>query len=1208
MKKYLLLLLFLPVWLYGQTPYPSSFTFTELPKDLQLYARSGNSATVLVEGVYDRSGSNPDYDRIRLRVNNSTVGNVDLDYGGGSQNTDNFSFSVDIVAELTNYEFEIWARIGTDPWDVITTIVDVVAGDVYIIQGQSNAEASMQSGSVQSGPDDEFIRVYANGTHIDADLLANDNWYEADGNGGRTTNGNAGQWGFKLGQLIVEDQDVPVAIFNGSRGGKKISYFLENADPDGQPTNNYERLLYRLNQTGLENDVQAVFWSQGENTGDADTVNEYKGLFEDLMTSWNADYQNLEQFYIFQTINGCTAYPSLLNKLMNIKEAQRQVAEENNDVQIMSTDGLVQYDEGGANGYCHFEYGNGYEDFANRIYELVDRDFYGGNNPDGIETPMITDAYLTSSTTLVVETSATTLSMGSHLDIFELEGAGGIDIDQNNIQVSGNKIIFELTGYPGSAFITNIGAEPGVENDFITNSRGIEVIAFSRFAFTGDISFPVDDNLMFTQYYEDSSAGNKWLEVKNVSQDIVPANIFYLALYRTNDSDEAPNADLAIPEMDPGEVLLFYRNGNLPTVPNLGSADRINANAVCRFDGNEVILISTSNGTNCYANRIDMLGEFPFTNWGSDTSFIKEDSFDVPDKDFNVNNWVEVEIDDVNDVNDTDANIALGSHNTGNTAWNGSSWTNEAPDQTRSAEISNNYNANDGTLYARDLTITDDVDFDNGTNNSIVVYRDLNISGGGSLTIGDEESLVMYDPNANITGDITKLESSTPRNNYRDFTYWTSSVISSDAQISTVFSGVNLARIFYYDQSQSIATNPAEPTYWDVWQTASGNMLEGVGYAAEGDNDGIHHISFQGEPNNGDLTVPLVFQNPGNDFNLVGNPYPSAIDITAFFADNSDIDGTAYLWTHNTQVSGGTEGDFVALDYASINSMGGTAAGSGGEIPTANIGSGQGFFVNAVSNGSVTFTNDMRIIEANDQFFKSSILSKTSIPVDEKDRIWLNLTSDQGGFSQILLGFKGGLSNKVDQGYDALRFENTGNPISFYSLIDDKKYVIQGKRTFISLRKFTLGFDTNVAPRNFSIGIDKTEGALKNISVFLVDNLLKITHDLSLSDYSFNLNVIGEFPDRFILKFENTSLDEVEEQENNDFKIINGYNGYLAIKSRSKIVKVAVYDLYGNLLIEDNPNSSKFVLNVKDIDIGSILIIAATFENGEIINKKTIRF
>ena len=119
---------------------------------------------------------------------------------------------------------------------------------------------------------------------------------------------------------------------------------------------------------------------------------------------------------------------------------------------------------------------------------------------------------------------------------------------------------------------------------------------------------------------------------------------------------------------------------------------------------------------------------------------------------------------------------------------------------------------------------------------------------------------------------------------------------------------------------------------------------------------------------------------------------------------------------------------------------------------------------------------------------------------------------------------------------------------------------------------------------------------------------MNVTHDLSLSDYSFNQNVIGEFPDRFVLKFENTSLDEVEEQETNDFKIINGYNGYLAIKSRTKIVKVAVYDLYGNLLIEDNPNSSKFVLNVKNIDIGSILIIAATFENGEIINKKTIRF
>ncbi len=187
----------------------NGFTFSDLPKDLQLYARnSSNEGTVVIDGTYNRQLGTFDYDKIRLKINGTKFGlTLDLTY---VNDEDDFNWTVPIEAGLTNYDFLIQARFGVT-WYTIVSVDDVVAGDVYIINGQSNAEANEFDGSVVPNPGvDEFIRVYANGTTDDSELLLNDNWYEADGNGNRNVNGNAGQWGFKLGQLIVEQQNVPV--------------------------------------------------------------------------------------------------------------------------------------------------------------------------------------------------------------------------------------------------------------------------------------------------------------------------------------------------------------------------------------------------------------------------------------------------------------------------------------------------------------------------------------------------------------------------------------------------------------------------------------------------------------------------------------------------------------------------------------------------------------------------------------------------------------------------------------------------------------------------------------------------------------------------------------------------------------------------------------------------------------------------------------
>ncbi len=139
--------------------------------------------------------------------------------------------------------------------------------------------------------------------------------------------------------------------------------------------------------------------------------------------------------------------------------------------------------------------------------------------------------------------------------------------------------------------------------------------------------------------------------------------------------------------------------------------------------------------------------------------------------------------------------------------------------------------------------------------------------------------------------------------------------------------------------------------------------------------------NFTGTPNNGDITTPIrkgtligtVDVDAENDeWNLIGNPYPSALDAAAFLnlpANIPVIDGTLYLWTHNSQPNAATidpfYGDYVLnytdSDYAAWNKTGGVgtagtiAGGLGtnattGNTPTGYIASGQSFFVKAASS------------------------------------------------------------------------------------------------------------------------------------------------------------------------------------------------------------------------------------------------------------------
>lgn len=723
--------------------------------------------------------------------------------------------------------------------------------------------------------------------------------------------------------------------------------------------------------------------------------------------------------------------------------------------------------------------------------------------------------------------------------------------------------------------------------------------------------------LLITQYYENGN--NDYIEIKNISSSTISSvtQPYYLCLYDSDlvlssISNTAPDQSIQLPTLSPGQVVV-YRN------PSASGAGTPTSAAV--FSGRDVIMISSTNDAGCYNARIDIIGVIGSssgTDWGSNKSLIKGcGTNESPSQTFGYNaaatpsvtDYITLTTAEV-DAAAANTNLFLGTQTVGSTTYT-SSWSNGIPDKTKNAIINGTYNSSVGSFETCDLTInaSGNVNFGGGTSNFVKVNNDLFINGG--FTLGDNAALITVDPTATITGSITKLESSTTLNTSDDFTYWSSPVQGASTSVFTS-TGAPANRIFEWRKP---LTNGAGD--YGGWVAKSGGLEQARGYISEAPSGSTqHNITFTGSPHNGEVgifvNVDTAIPNGGGGFNLIGNPYPSAVSADAFLTHgpNSEIQGGAlngsiWLWTHTTayQDNPGELEDYNVNDYATYNGSGGVAACGSCPVPNGILGSSQGFFVNAKSSGSVFFTNEMRVDGQNTQFFRG-IDKKKSNTV--KDRLWLNVTSKKGGaFNQILVGFFDNATDGEDSFYDAQKF-SAGNYINFYSTIGESKYAIQGLSSFSSDKRVSIGFDPYIK-ETFAISLHNVEGALNNEDIYLVDNYLNVVHDLKASDYEFEITETGSFPDRFTLQFNKSVLGVNDELMENSF-IVSNENSELRIRSKEAIENIKVYDMLGRLLVNSNPKQTDFILNTENIAKGTVLVLNATLQNGVEVSKKAIKY
>lgn len=534
-----------------------------------------------------------------------------------------------------------------------------------------------------------------------------------------------------------------------------------------------------------------------------------------------------------------------------------------------------------------------------------------------------------------------------------------------------------------------------------------------------------------------------------------------------------------------------------------------------------------------------------------------------------------------------------------------------------------NYNGLAGTLrILNDATLTVN------SNNSITVTDWVNVQANGTFDIHDNSSLVQINNTANVGNIIYRRDAEIRR---LDYVYWSSPVAGFN--VSNIPTPIAPGPIFTWDTA--FANPNGGQGYWIG--AAGSTMQPAVGYIMRGPNNfgntpATLNGTFTGVPHNGTITTPITRGNDTNtathyglngteitnlsdNYNLIGNPYPSAIRASQFlFNNNTKIEGNVRLWTHGTLPAAITSPfydtyayNYTPGDYYIYNFTGTTCCPAAGS--DLFIGAGQGFFVQMIdgppASDVVSFNNGLRSFSYNNSLFYRSADqtgTETGLTGLERHRMWFDIINSDGLNDRTLVGYVEDATMGRDSFFDA-NTAVTGNMI-IYSLLEEEKLTIQGR---------SLPFDVNdIVPigvhipdnGQYTIALAAIDGLFESQAIYLKDKLTNNIHDIKENPYSFSSDQ-GTFSNRFEIVYQNETLSNPDFSFENIVRVTSNEN--LTVHSTIELMEsVWVYNVLGQKLAEyKNINSNQLQLNNLQKN-NSTLLLKIKLQNGTTSIEKVI--
>jgi len=405
-----------------------------------------------------------------------------------------------------------------------------------------------------------------------------------------------------------------------------------------------------------------------------------------------------------------------------------------------------------------------------------------------------------------------------------------------------------------------------------------------------------------------------------------------------------------------------------------------------------------------------------------------------------------------------------------------------------------------------------------------------------------------------------------------------------------------------------------------VKQKETGMIQRGQGYTMKSTGQNPQNFTFIGTPNDGNIEFNLT----ANTSSLLGNPYPSNLDLGDFISTNQNvIDGTVYFWEHTGEERiydsettghniwgyfGGYSQRNLVMGIAANTAIYGTAGlGTGTyNAPGKHASVAQGFFVLTNSTGgTLRFLNAHREYNADTFFFKEAS-RKAALEKDLTPIIKLgfehNNDFEESLHRQIGISFIAFNDFNYQSGYDSYMLD-LGNTDMYWEFdqAPGSKLIIAGIGAITDGMEVPLTIKINSASAIF-IELDEKQNIQREF--YLEDKLTGNFYDFA---DTIQLDLpIGVYKKRFYLVFKEI-LEVPTVVDKTDLTIYTDDNANKLLVQNPKglkIERIKIYNTLGQKVLDFN-NLERLYENKLDISklTSAIYIVNLTTAKSNISKK-----
>lgn len=487
-------------------------------------------------------------------------------------------------------------------------------------------------------------------------------------------------------------------------------------------------------------------------------------------------------------------------------------------------------------------------------------------------------------------------------------------------------------------------------------------------------------------------------------------------------------------------------------------------------------------------------------------------------------------------------------------SWNTvENWSNGTPASVTSTVITDviNQPVISGTASTATITMHPNTRLTINSSGTLKVYGDYTLQSNeaGTATLVNDGLLT-------VTGNTTMQQYlSSDRNWY----------MSSPFSNATAPGGYNYYE--YREPGDNTGFTAPATAYWksisqdDIFAIAKGYIVK--------PNVAPATFSLSGSLNNGNLSPVVLTRTSGKDkegFNLVGNPYPSYLNISSI-QNNEDMDKSFWYRTRN---SGNTQWTF---DTYNVPGSIGTA--NSGKAISDKIPPMQAFWVRVASGktaATINFNNAMRV----HQDYPNNKFRAPARPVPLVRLVVSNgINSDE-----TVIYFNEDAADIYDI-YDSPKmFNNSASVPEIYSLAGNEQLAINGMKNHYAGLQLPLGFNTGQS-NTFSIRAGELSNINADLILVLKDNELNTEFDLTSGEsYNFSSNAV-KTENRFVLMFKSAGGNTAINDADMDAVYVSELEKRLKLHINTEIInaEVKVYNTSGKLIHSQNVVNHTTLIN-----------------------------